>query len=90
MRFLAGEDDEFNFALGVNNLFDKRTPVASPASPTISRRRHTTFRAATSTPAPASASKRARLFQQRKGRAAPMPSALATFAATYAELSPHL
>jgi iron complex outermembrane receptor protein len=26
MRFLAGEDDEFNFALGVNNLFDKRTP----------------------------------------------------------------
>ena len=26
LRFLAGEDDQFGFALGVNNLFDKRTP----------------------------------------------------------------
>ena len=26
LRFLAGEDDEFGFALGVNNLFDKKTP----------------------------------------------------------------
>jgi iron complex outermembrane recepter protein len=26
LRFLAGVEDEFGFALGVNNLFDKRTP----------------------------------------------------------------
>jgi iron complex outermembrane receptor protein len=26
LRFLAGAQDEFGFALGVNNLFDKETP----------------------------------------------------------------
>jgi iron complex outermembrane receptor protein len=26
LRFQAGEEDEFGFALGVNNLFDKKTP----------------------------------------------------------------
>ena len=41
LRWAAADlGDRFGFALGVNNLFDKNARrAASPASPTISRRR---------------------------------------------------